>query len=808
MAAPEPELAPVAAPDPNDAIVIGPQSDTPQNRPIADYATNGTREPPGFVSDITQEFVKSYGFRRDDKSGEWGWSVENITRSFQEDPFWTTLDYVTLLVPAAKWGLAATKIAHGSSAFARAVRSGHKFQQLGGRAISRKEARQFARGRGGRGAILGRLTGTGRIGPVAPIPTTGDGALGRVTRKWLSTTSGAPQQGSREWKIWEEAIETFGASESDSVFMQRIFQSGMRAANASMNYRASALQRSARGLTPDDQEAVSAVLSINREAAETTPDLLSKLDWAENHISTRDRVARHAAAEMSFRNDIHEKATRLEMISEVAAKRGFWDPRVYARYADQEQPVGRAFFARKAAEQVAWFGDDPTMRKIVDQRVLNIEEMKKASVILNKQEYMTRLANSPLTGTPAELRARYGELLGRATEDQWMTLNESARKFYGERVSSRKVQESARGSMRPLSGLAPGREKMGESYNILAKEREKLVKTGLAIAHGHGMSGGVDSIRLRGIAARMGGTLADRPKAPLGFKWNADDRLIPVEKIKHLGLSDSDFAAAQEMAAGWAKKREKVNTAREALRGTNKRLQAVEREMKRELMKIDKVTLTKHLSPEVQGMYIDPAVAEDIAGALHVMEPKNNPLHKLYAGTVGLFQSTHTAYNPATTSRNFLGNIIFTSFALGLGNETASVLKAGPLRGWREIVKMGDDFQDFTRRGGLGGSFASDVKRMLAMAMTDAGKARRKMLDGEPMGDIVNVLDELDPEESWLGFMFSLTGVGKLGEKARRRRSSPQQRVARSSASTRRWTMCGRCTRSPRSRTRSSRMLA
>lgn len=63
---------------------------------------------------ILNEFVKSYGFRRDPQTQEWSWSLENIGTAFQEDPFWTTLDYVTLAFPLAKWGVAAGRISKGA----------------------------------------------------------------------------------------------------------------------------------------------------------------------------------------------------------------------------------------------------------------------------------------------------------------------------------------------------------------------------------------------------------------------------------------------------------------------------------------------------------------------------------------------------------------------------------------------------------------------------------------------------------------------------------------------------------------------
>jgi hypothetical protein len=87
-------------------------------------ATRRTEGDDGFsinLGGIAHELVKSYGLRRDHQTGQWSFSLENIGKSFKEDPIWTTLDYLLLAVPVAKVGQAAAKITKGTSAAGRAL---------------------------------------------------------------------------------------------------------------------------------------------------------------------------------------------------------------------------------------------------------------------------------------------------------------------------------------------------------------------------------------------------------------------------------------------------------------------------------------------------------------------------------------------------------------------------------------------------------------------------------------------------------------------------------------------------------------
>lgn len=83
----------------------------------------------GWGNDIVNEMVKSYGFSRSEW-GEWSWSTDTIAKSFQDDPFWTTLDYLVWAVPVAKWGTAAAQVARGAKG-AGAVGAAYKAGELG-----------------------------------------------------------------------------------------------------------------------------------------------------------------------------------------------------------------------------------------------------------------------------------------------------------------------------------------------------------------------------------------------------------------------------------------------------------------------------------------------------------------------------------------------------------------------------------------------------------------------------------------------------------------------------------------------------
>ena len=65
--------------------------------------------------EVLSELVKSYGFDYNEKQG-WSWSTGNVAKAFQNHPILTSLDYLSLALPVAKWGEAASLVAKGAEA--------------------------------------------------------------------------------------------------------------------------------------------------------------------------------------------------------------------------------------------------------------------------------------------------------------------------------------------------------------------------------------------------------------------------------------------------------------------------------------------------------------------------------------------------------------------------------------------------------------------------------------------------------------------------------------------------------------------
>src|SRR3990167_1122392 len=71
---------------------------------------------------IANEFVKSYGFKITDDGVSW--SVDNVKQAFKDSPGWAAVDWATLLIPPAKWGVAAIQASRGVGLAGKAYKAG------------------------------------------------------------------------------------------------------------------------------------------------------------------------------------------------------------------------------------------------------------------------------------------------------------------------------------------------------------------------------------------------------------------------------------------------------------------------------------------------------------------------------------------------------------------------------------------------------------------------------------------------------------------------------------------------------------
>lgn len=71
---------------------------------------------------IVNEMVKAYGWSRS-AEGDWSWDLETIGKSFKEDPIWSTIDWLALVVPVAKWGTSVRAVQKGVGAAGKALQA-------------------------------------------------------------------------------------------------------------------------------------------------------------------------------------------------------------------------------------------------------------------------------------------------------------------------------------------------------------------------------------------------------------------------------------------------------------------------------------------------------------------------------------------------------------------------------------------------------------------------------------------------------------------------------------------------------------
>lgn len=122
----------------------------------------------------------------------------------------------------------------------------------------------------------------------------------------------------------------------------------------------------------------------------------------------------------------------------------------------------------------------------------------------------------------------------------------------------------------------------------------------------------------------------------------------------------------------------------------------------------------KRLPRELRHKFIDPVVMKDVVGALEtfsLFEAKGT-FQKWYQGLLGYFRQSKTAYNPASWTRNWMGNVVNHHLALG------GAPKWAPVRGWT-AYKDGLNspiYREFLEFGGIGGGQVDEARELLAKA--------------------------------------------------------------------------------------------
>lgn len=359
------------------------QAEERRTRPTYNYGGSS-----GVGTAIANELVKSYGLRHE--GGKWSWSLENVAKSFKEDPIWTTLDYVLLAAPIGKVGKAAhavSSLSKGTSIAKRAYQAG-RFADAAPKTLLGKAAEALG-GRGGKGF----------------------GAAVEFEMK-----HGLPK--TRAGRFFSSAVTNY--SEKDPDYLKFADELGrdpreLRGLN-DLLVRERALEietvkreaetlirRQNRVLKDDDsREAFTQALKLGYDpAADETAAFLGK-EAADVYRQTWE-----------FRLKIHNNSYDAGLISEEAWEAGlktYW-PRVWSEYADTAKAgrgarhAGRDRFKSRVLSEgdIEFLRSENLISDLVLDPAVGMQKLAEAGVVVANQRYFQRLASSAVSRSADEV---------------------------------------------------------------------------------------------------------------------------------------------------------------------------------------------------------------------------------------------------------------------------------------------------------------------------------------------------------------------------------------------------------------------
>jgi hypothetical protein len=347
---------------------------------------------------IANELVKSYGLRRE--NGQWSWSLENVAKSFKEDPIWTSLDYVMLAAPVAKWGIASYKVARGSTAAGRMYHAGA--------AAGRAPTSLGARAAEGLGRMVGAKDGFGH----AVEMQARFGTRGKVG-EYFSSKAGRRLDD----PDYEEMLRTGGADPMEQRALHTLWAREQKIeaeAWVREGQDLSALQRRA---LKTDAARTTFTEALQRGADVTDPALagLGK-DAQDVYAKTWD-----------FRLRIHNGLYQRGLISDEAYEAGLktYFPRTHAEL-DAAGKFAKARGAKRVPEGEAnlkgrqWTYDEAEMlenagilTRVLDPNVGTMK-MARAAMALSRHTYFERLGTSAVAKTADEILSHITDLVGKS----------------------------------------------------------------------------------------------------------------------------------------------------------------------------------------------------------------------------------------------------------------------------------------------------------------------------------------------------------------------------------------------------------
>lgn len=636
-------------------------------------------------AEIVNEFVKSYGFRRDRTTGDWSWSVENAAKAFEENPFWTSLDWMTTAVPPARWGLQAAKLMRGAGAVAKGYQAGKVGFREGMRLLDS-----------------------------AP-------ASSKVGRSFATVTPASRGRGLLEEPKLMDLVSEFG-NDTERRGLATVLKRELFLERSSMDrMRNDALRLVDR--FQGDRTQLDRLLGMKETDA----------DFGQVWETLDKRGQKAFRAMQTFRDYVHDEGYRWGLLSKETFEKNLetYRPRHYRELMGGQpaaagaraagRPSAKAgqthFMRRKLTEEESF--NHPELTRVLDPS-MTAGELAHAGFVVANQKYAMLLGRSPLVKDEAGIISAFGDAAG-AEAAGWRRL----RDLFPGRVG----KASAR-----TQRFAKKRDQLYREIGRHNKDRQKF--DGIFSAQ----ESRVNAMQLRQgmnlLSRSMGGKATTSTTAPR--KLQGVPRARGAQRFADLGeergrLTEGKLALYNRM--------ERVFSARG--QRLQKRLMRVERAHANSTARDAGRGMLKHLPDEMWDSWVDPLAKDAFEGAAEIGEL--NLFQKLWHGAMGTFKATHTAYNPATHARNFLGNIVFYSFAMGLKGAARAAVSGGPRKGITSWLAKDGDYLDAVKAGIIGSGFDTEI----------AGHLRR--LYGRPATGM-----------SWLSERLAGKGYEKLGKAVER----------------------------------------
>lgn len=387
MASPMPPTVPPQQPQRPEEDFIQPVSPNPS--PAEKYG-EGTSSLGYYAVAFGNEMLKSFGGYVDPKTGQWDWSVDRIKQAFEDDPIWTTIDYLSLVAgPVLRPLSGAAKVAGGYKKLAKGVASGKGLRR------------------------------TMAAGHVAPASALGRGRIGVREAARLGTQ--LPSQ-SRVGRFFENPATTHLDDDYMKLVQEEAAITGVpldpieaRGLGQMMARELAAETAAAERFTQDWTRDVGKLMDKDPDAATgITRMLFDERALSGDKAYVKGEIGETAAAlferQRSFREEVWQKAYNLNMFDRDVYEEGLrkHDLGMFEQYLGVQQkikgPKGSIApnFTGKAKRGFT---------KVLDPR-LHMDKLMRASQQVATVDYAHRLAGSAIAKTGDEVV----ELMGRIME--------------------------------------------------------------------------------------------------------------------------------------------------------------------------------------------------------------------------------------------------------------------------------------------------------------------------------------------------------------------------------------------------------